>query len=161
MAASAAFVARSRLPSKLAAWNNFPPGRSRSQRPRSRHGRRSRRLPRASLLDVIHFVNSGNGIVPLKADGDVLLRESQEFLVVLCVGTSCFALESHAHAPHPSLRRPAGPLRSRRHPRIMLPLPAQDRHHRQLLQPPHHLLRIRGPGRCTRPRTRRRRREAR
>ncbi len=37
--------------------------------------------PVRSLLDVIHFVNSGNGIVPLKADGDALLRESQEFLV--------------------------------------------------------------------------------
>jgi magnesium chelatase family protein len=37
--------------------------------------------PVKSLLDVIHFVNSGNGIVPLKADGDALLRESQEFLV--------------------------------------------------------------------------------
>jgi magnesium chelatase family protein len=30
---------------------------------------------------VIHFVNSGNGIVPLKADGDALLKESQDFLV--------------------------------------------------------------------------------
>ena len=37
--------------------------------------------PVRSLLDVIHFVNSGNGIAPLKADGDALLRESQEFLV--------------------------------------------------------------------------------
>lgn len=37
--------------------------------------------PVRSLLDVIHFVNSGNGIVPMKADGDALLRESQEFLV--------------------------------------------------------------------------------
>src|SRR6202451_1761515 len=37
--------------------------------------------PVRSLLDVIHFVNSGNGIVPLKADGDALLKESQEFLV--------------------------------------------------------------------------------
>ncbi|MGA8619354.1 MAG: magnesium chelatase domain-containing protein [Candidatus Sulfotelmatobacter sp.] len=37
--------------------------------------------PVRSLLDVIHFVNSGNGIVPLKADGDALLRESQDFLV--------------------------------------------------------------------------------
>jgi magnesium chelatase family protein len=37
--------------------------------------------PVRSLLDVIHFVNSGNGIVPLKADGDALLRESQEFFV--------------------------------------------------------------------------------
>jgi magnesium chelatase family protein len=32
-------------------------------------------------LDVIHFVNSGNGIVPLKAHADALLRESQDFLV--------------------------------------------------------------------------------
>src|ERR1039458_4268185 len=39
--------------------------------------------PVRSLLDVIHFVNSGNGIVPLKADGDALLRENQEFLVDL------------------------------------------------------------------------------
>src|SRR5437879_13865030 len=37
--------------------------------------------PVRSLLDVIHFVNSGNGIVPLKADGDALLKESQDFLV--------------------------------------------------------------------------------
>jgi magnesium chelatase family protein len=37
--------------------------------------------PVRSLLDVIHFVNSGNGIAPLKADGDALLRENQEFLV--------------------------------------------------------------------------------
>jgi magnesium chelatase family protein len=37
--------------------------------------------PVRSLLDVIHFVNSGNGIAPLKADGDALLRESQEFFV--------------------------------------------------------------------------------
>jgi magnesium chelatase family protein len=32
--------------------------------------------PVRSLLDVIHFVNSGNGIVPIKADSDSLLRES-------------------------------------------------------------------------------------
>src|SRR6202020_402913 len=37
--------------------------------------------PVRSLLDVIHFVNSGNGIAPLKADGDALLRENQEFFV--------------------------------------------------------------------------------
>jgi magnesium chelatase family protein len=37
--------------------------------------------PVRSLLDVIHFVNSGNGIVPIKADGDSLLRESQQFFV--------------------------------------------------------------------------------
>ena len=37
--------------------------------------------PVSSLLDVIHFVNSGNGIVPVKADGDSLLRESQQFFV--------------------------------------------------------------------------------
>jgi len=37
--------------------------------------------PVRSLLDVIHFVNSGNGIVPLRADGDALLREFQQFTV--------------------------------------------------------------------------------
>jgi energy-coupling factor transporter ATP-binding protein EcfA2 len=37
--------------------------------------------PVRSLLDVIHFVNMGNGIVPIKADGDSLLRESQQFFV--------------------------------------------------------------------------------
>jgi magnesium chelatase family protein len=37
--------------------------------------------PVRSLLDVIHFVNSGNGIVPIKADADSLLRESQQFFV--------------------------------------------------------------------------------
>src|SRR3954465_7065407 len=37
--------------------------------------------PVRSLLDVIHFVNSGNGIAPMKADSDSLLRESQQFFV--------------------------------------------------------------------------------
>jgi magnesium chelatase family protein len=37
--------------------------------------------PVKSLLDVIHFVNSGNGIVPVRSDGDSLLRESQQFFV--------------------------------------------------------------------------------
>jgi magnesium chelatase family protein len=37
--------------------------------------------PVRSLLDLIHFVNSGNGITPLKGDGDALLRQNQEFLV--------------------------------------------------------------------------------
>jgi hypothetical protein len=37
--------------------------------------------PVRSLLDVIHFVNSGNGMIPLKADGNALLNKSQEFLV--------------------------------------------------------------------------------
>jgi magnesium chelatase family protein len=37
--------------------------------------------PVRSLLDVIHFVNSGNGIAPIKADSDSLLRESQQFFV--------------------------------------------------------------------------------
>ena len=37
--------------------------------------------PVRSLLDVIHFVNQGNGIVPVKADSDALLRESQHFVV--------------------------------------------------------------------------------
>src|SRR5450432_446396 len=37
--------------------------------------------PVRSLLDVIHFVNSGNGIVPIKADHESLLSESQQFFV--------------------------------------------------------------------------------
>jgi magnesium chelatase family protein len=37
--------------------------------------------PVRSLLDVIHFVNSGNGIMPIKADGDSLLRQSQQCLL--------------------------------------------------------------------------------
>src|SRR5208283_1923648 len=37
--------------------------------------------PVRSLLDVIHFVNSGNRIAPIKADGDSLLREAQQFFV--------------------------------------------------------------------------------
>src|SRR6202020_356520 len=37
--------------------------------------------PVKSLLDVIHFINSGNGIYPIKSDGDSLLRESQNFIV--------------------------------------------------------------------------------
>src|SRR5206468_4636416 len=37
--------------------------------------------PVRSLLDVIHFINSGNGIAPMKADSESLLRESQQFFV--------------------------------------------------------------------------------
>ena len=37
--------------------------------------------PVRSLLDVIHFVNSGNGITPLKVDGDALLTEAQNYVV--------------------------------------------------------------------------------
>src|SRR5580693_8740735 len=44
-----------------------------------------------------------------------------------------FALESHPHAPHPSLRRPSGSLCPQRHPRIMPSLPAQDCDHRFFL----------------------------
>ena len=37
--------------------------------------------PVKSLLDVIRFVNTGNGIQPLKVDSDALLTESQHFVV--------------------------------------------------------------------------------
>ena len=37
--------------------------------------------PVRSLLDVIRFVNTGNGILPLKVDGDTLLSELQHFMV--------------------------------------------------------------------------------
>src|SRR2546427_1394840 len=37
--------------------------------------------PVRSLLDVIRFVNTGNGIQPLKVDGDTLLSELQHFMV--------------------------------------------------------------------------------
>src|SRR2546430_4041081 len=37
--------------------------------------------PVRSLLDVIRFVNTGNGVQPLKVDGDVLLNESQHYVV--------------------------------------------------------------------------------
>jgi magnesium chelatase family protein len=37
--------------------------------------------PVRSLLDVIQFVNSGNGIVPLKIDSDTLLGNAQHFIV--------------------------------------------------------------------------------
>src|ERR1700682_5844516 len=37
--------------------------------------------PVRSLLDVIHFINSGNGIQPMKADHESLLSESQQFFV--------------------------------------------------------------------------------
>lgn len=33
--------------------------------------------PVKSLMDVIHFVNAGNGIMPRKVDGDTLLGNSQ------------------------------------------------------------------------------------
>src|SRR6476660_5688858 len=37
--------------------------------------------PIKSLIDVIHFINTGNGIVPIKADSDSLLLESPQFFV--------------------------------------------------------------------------------
>ena len=37
--------------------------------------------PVKSLMDVIHFVNTGNGVAPMKVDGDTLLGESQHYLV--------------------------------------------------------------------------------
>jgi magnesium chelatase family protein len=37
--------------------------------------------PVKSLLEVIRFVNTGNGILPLKVDSETLLSEAQQFLV--------------------------------------------------------------------------------
>src|SRR5258707_14295537 len=37
--------------------------------------------PVKSLLDVIHFINSGNGVTRLQIDGDQLLSEAQHFVV--------------------------------------------------------------------------------
>src|SRR6202158_1057412 len=37
--------------------------------------------PVKSLLDVIRFVNTGNGILPLKVDSDALLTEAQHYVV--------------------------------------------------------------------------------
>jgi hypothetical protein len=37
--------------------------------------------PVRSLLDVIRFVNTGNGVLPLKVDSDMLLSEAQHFVV--------------------------------------------------------------------------------
>lgn len=37
--------------------------------------------PVKSLLDVIRFVNTGNGVLPLKVDSDTLLSESQHYAV--------------------------------------------------------------------------------
>jgi magnesium chelatase family protein len=37
--------------------------------------------PVRSLLDVIRFVNTGNGVLPLKVDSDTLLSEAQHFVV--------------------------------------------------------------------------------
>jgi len=37
--------------------------------------------PVRSLIEVIQFINSGNGIVPVKVDRDTLLNDSQQFLV--------------------------------------------------------------------------------
>jgi magnesium chelatase family protein len=34
-----------------------------------------------SLPDVIHFVNTGNGIAPVTVDGDTLLGEAQHYAV--------------------------------------------------------------------------------
>ena len=37
--------------------------------------------PVRSLLDVIRFVNTGNGISPLKVDSDTLLSEAQHYAI--------------------------------------------------------------------------------
>ena len=37
--------------------------------------------PVRSLLDVIHFINTGNGIAPIKVDGDTLLEDTQHYAV--------------------------------------------------------------------------------
>ena len=37
--------------------------------------------PVRSLIDVIQFVNSGNGVLPLKVDGDHLLSDAQNYVV--------------------------------------------------------------------------------
>jgi magnesium chelatase family protein len=37
--------------------------------------------PVRSLIDVIHFVNTGNGIAPMKVDGDTMLEDSQHYAV--------------------------------------------------------------------------------
>src|ERR1700756_2846894 len=37
--------------------------------------------PVRSPMDVIHFVNTGNGIMPLKVDGDTLLGDAQHYAV--------------------------------------------------------------------------------
>jgi magnesium chelatase family protein len=37
--------------------------------------------PVRSLLDVIHFVNTGNGILPIKVETDTLLREAHHYIV--------------------------------------------------------------------------------
>ncbi len=37
--------------------------------------------PVKSLLDVIHYINAGNGVTRLQVDGDQLLSEAQHFLV--------------------------------------------------------------------------------
>ncbi len=37
--------------------------------------------PVESLLDMIHFVNTGNGIVPMVVDQQALLSEAQHFPV--------------------------------------------------------------------------------
>ena len=37
--------------------------------------------PVKSLLDVIHFVNTGNGILPLQANSEALLSEAQHYTV--------------------------------------------------------------------------------
>ena len=37
--------------------------------------------PVKSLMDVIHFVNTGNGVAPMKVDGDTLLSDPQQHFV--------------------------------------------------------------------------------
>jgi magnesium chelatase family protein len=37
--------------------------------------------PVRSLIDVIHFVNTGNGVVPIKVDGDTMLEDNQHYAV--------------------------------------------------------------------------------
>ncbi len=80
--------------------------------------------PVKSLLDVIHFINSGNGVTRLQVDGDQLLSEAQHFLVdfkeVRGQQTAKRALEIASSGGHNILM--IGP---RRH----APLPCSAPHH--------------------------------